>query len=95
MNLQGCLSRRSYARKTLKRYIIENRKELETEFEIEIPQNIKEFTSEEFSNWIFENAETFLRKRYDEDLMFHEIIDLVADFICCENNVSLAECFNV
>lgn len=95
MNLQGCLARRSKARKELRRYIFENLEEIQKEFDIEIPKNIKNISGEAFCAWVFNNAKVFLDKRYDEDLMFYEIIDLVADFICCENNVTLADCYNV
>lgn len=94
MNLQGCLSRRSNARKMLKRYIVENREELEIEFQIEIPKCLNNMSGDAFSEWVFNNAKVFLNKRFDEECMFHEIIDLVTDFICCENNVTLAESAN-
>ncbi|MBO5954486.1 MAG: hypothetical protein J6Q13_00775 [Clostridia bacterium] len=94
MNLQGCLSRRSTARKMLRNYIVENKEELEIEFGVEIPDCLKNMSGDAFSEWVFNNAKVFLDKRYDEDCMFHEIIDLVADLICCENNVTLAESVN-
>lgn len=94
MNLQGCLSRRSNARKMLKRYIIENKEEIEKEFQIEIPEVLTNLSGDAFSEWVFNNAKVFLNKRYEEDLEYYEVIDLVADLICCENNVTLAESVN-
>lgn len=94
MNLQGCLSRRSNARKMLKRYIIENKEEIEREFQIEIPEGLSNLSGDAFSEWVFNNAQVFLDKRFEEDLEYYEVIDLVADLICCENNVTLAESVN-
>ena len=94
MNLQGCLSRRSNARKMLKRYIIENKDDIEKEFKIEIPNNIINMSGDAFSAWIFVNLKVFLDKRYEEG-DYVEIIDMVADLICCENNVVLAESVNI
>lgn len=94
MNLQGCLSRRSEARKELRKYIIENAKEIQEMFNIEIPTNLKNMSGDAFSEWVFNNATIFLQKRYEDD-EYSEVIDMVADLICCENNVTLAECVNV
>ena len=91
MNLNGCLERRSRARKILRNYLVENKDEIIVAFKVDIPNCLKNISGDAFSEWVFNNSKLFLNKRYDEELCFHEVIDMVADLICCENNVTLAQ----
>lgn len=93
MDLNHCLTLRRKARTTLRNYIVQNLISIQEEFQIQIPQTIKNMSGTNFSNWIFENSDVFISRR-NEDLDNFELIELVADFICCVNNVTIAESVN-
>lgn len=93
MDLNHCLTLRRKARTALRNYIVNNFYSIQQEFKIDIPQTVKNMSGANFSNWIFENSHVFMEKR-NEELDNFELIDLVADFICCSNNVTIAESIN-
>ena len=90
MDLNHCLTLRRKARTALRNYIVNNALSIQQEFKIKIPLTIKNMSGTNFANWVFENSHIFMSKR-DENINNHELIDLVADFICCINNVTIAE----
>ncbi len=90
MNLTNCLCQRRMARTTLRNYIVENKVSIEDELNILIPETIKQMPSEEFSNWIFKIASKIFKIK-DEIIENLELVDLLADFVCCENNVNIAK----
>ena len=90
MDLNHCLTLRRKARSALRNYIVNNALSIQKEFKISIPQTIKNMSGTNFSNWVLENSDIIMSKR-DENLNNYELIELVADFICCFNNVTIAE----
>ena len=93
MDLTSCLAKRRQARTVLRNYIVENISSIQEEFDLEIPQTIKNMSGETFTDFILSHSKQILSKRY-KVIENYELIDLLADFICCVNNVSIAECIN-
>ena len=92
MDLTYCKSQRRRARTLLRNYIVANRSFLVEELELDLPesQEIKQMSSNCFSAWVMKNLNTFLNKR-NQKTLYCEFFDLLEDFICCDNNVTIAE----
>ena len=96
MDLTYCKSQRRKARANLRNYLVANLDSVLEEFDLEpISKNeMKNMSAINFSNWVMNNAQDIFKKRNSEDLINYDIIELVAEFICCENNVTIAESEN-
>lgn len=88
-DLTSCLMKRRKARTALRNYVVAHAEEIEIEFCVIIPENVKNISGINFGNWVMKNAHVFMTQR--DNALFIEFLELVSDFICCENNVTIAE----
>lgn len=79
-------SERRRARTALRNYFVNNSKQVEEEYQIEIPANIKNLSGEEFSNWLKTVRRTLLSKNNSSELYL-----LIAQYSCACTNLRTAE----
>lgn len=95
MDITFYKSQRRRARTALRNYIVERKSQIEAEFDINLPdkKEIKQMSGSQFGAWVMTIAHVIFARRND-DLENYELIDLLSDFVCCENNVTIAESVN-
>ena len=79
-------SERRRARTALRNYIVNNIEELEQDYGIIVPENIKNLSGEEFSKWIKKIENKILEKKQQ-----NELYDLLIDYHCACTNVATVE----
>ena len=89
--LERCIAIRKKAIKTTKDYLYEYMDEISQEFNIIIPEVIKDLSDDDLAEWVIGNSQKFLSKKHNDYLEHIEFVYIIEDLIVSDNNVRIAE----
>jgi len=90
MDVTYCKSLKRRTRTALRNYLAENRKGINEFFNVNIPIDIKNFSSETFDRTII-NLNAALNNVEDAGFEYDELFDLMSEYMCACSNLEIAE----